>query len=132
MQKDLFRIVSARTIYLIVTCKVLFWSLAMIFFNAPFHTTHVWFELGDFWFTKYFMMALGLLALWNVYNSKLPVFYITSYAFLCLWSYLILGFVSVQGVTNPSFARLIVDFFFILFLIRGVHKKTFNWFITED
>jgi hypothetical protein len=131
MQKDLFKIMSARTIYIIITCKLIFWALAMIFFNAPFHTTNVWFEVGDFWITKYFMLILGLLALWNVHNSKLSAFYITSYGFLILWSYLILGFVSSQGVTNPSFARLIVDFFAILFLIRGVHKKTFNWFISE-
>lgn len=95
----------------------------MIVFKEGFFSSGFHLPLGDFFLTKYIMLFISLLGLYNLKKSYWNLYLLVIYSYLFLWSYLFIEFL-VHG-RNTSVTRICVDLVFIFIVIRNIHKKRF-------
>lgn len=117
--------ISAYTIFVLETAKTFFWSLGMIFFDMKFHTATAFFAIGDYWLTKYTMLAVALLSLANLYYNRFPIYVWTAFFYMFLTVYVAFGFGFSSDFNSSSFVRNGIEALFVIFMfikIQVSHK----------
>ena len=114
--------ISSKTIFSLVTAKLLFWSIGMIVFDAGFYFANLAFEIGDYALTKYLMLFAALLGLFNLikWHNK-HLFIILSHAYCFLWVYVLVGYALTSGSKSSLVFRNIPEILFIIFMMFGVY-----------